>query len=533
MVVNAVAIYGVWRPERFPYTAGRPHQRVGNMAEVRTTACLALALLLASAPCAFARTQQSSEPSTQSTAEEEESSETNEEAEPSQQPPTVPPAPTPTVPVQVPATPAQTGLPPGSLAPTGTPPGAVAPAMPGAVAPAAAPGTVAPAPVIPGAVAPATVPGAVVPAPGAIAPVPGTVAPAGVVPGTIAPGTTAPAPYVPKTEFDNTPHRFNMTQDGKRMSANDFDAWMRAKGYRVAKGAPPGECPNAPPAGVETIVGPDGCPVEVSIELDGVTFEFAKSTLRPEAKKTLDQAIEILKRHPELTVEVAGHTDSRGDAAFNQKLSQARAKAVYDYMIGSGIAASQLDGPIGYGESKPIASNDTDAGREENRRTELNIKAVAALPAPAVAPQVSAGIAPTAVPAAVGSGEQVVVPASAAASEPVAAPVTSGTANDSIAAPAASTPAASGQPEAPATASGQPGASGTIETSAAGHVLVPATGGTTATGHVITPAATGSTTMPPGDMGQATVPATDAQSQTDATGEETAPAADDASDDDE
>lgn len=221
--------------------------------------------------------------------------------------------------------------------------------------------------------------------PGSIAP---GVAPGTVVPGTVTPpGTAVPPPgaYTPQTKYDNTPSRFNMTQDGKRMSADDFDAWMRSKGYRVAKGAPPADCPNAPPAGVETIVGPDGCPVEVSIELDGVTFEFAKSTLRPEARTTLDQAVEILKRHPELTVEVAGHTDSRGASDFNQKLSETRAKAVYDYLIEKGIDAKQLEGPVGYGESKPIASNDTAAGREENRRTELNIKAVAALPAPAAA----------------------------------------------------------------------------------------------------------------------------------------------------
>ncbi len=221
--------------------------------------------------------------------------------------------------------------------------------------------------------------------PGSIAPA--ADAPGTVVPGNVAPGTAAPAPgaYVPKTQYDNTPSRFDMTQNGKRMSADDFDTWMRSRGFRVAKGKPPADCANAPPAGVETIVGPDGCPVEISIKLDGVTFEFAKNTLRPEARKTLDQAVEILKRHPELTVEVAGHTDSRGAADFNQKLSQTRAKTVYDYLIEKGIDAKQLEGPIGYGESKPIASNDTDAGRDQNRRTELNVKAVAALPAPAAA----------------------------------------------------------------------------------------------------------------------------------------------------
>jgi OOP family OmpA-OmpF porin len=265
------------------------------------------------------------------------------------------------------------------------------------------------------------------PAPGAAAPgasagevlvVPATASsPEMIVP--LSPAAPATGAYVPKTPFDNTPHRFNMTQGGKKMSANDFDAWMRAKGYRVAKGRPPGDCPNAPPAGVQTIVGPDGCPVQISIELDGVTFEFAKATLRPEARKTLDQAVEILKRHPELTVEVAGHTDSRGADDFNQKLSESRAKAVYDYLVEKGIQKKQLEGPIGYGESKPIASNDTDAGRNENRRTELNIKAVAALPAtPAGAP----GAGPVVLPAAPGNAASQGAPGSAPGAAPATVP---------------------------------------------------------------------------------------------------------------
>jgi OOP family OmpA-OmpF porin len=265
-----------------------------------------------------------------------------------------------------------------------------------------------PPPATPGSPPGATAPGA---SAGKVLVVPATAtSPEMIVP--LSPAAPATGAYVPKTPFDNTPHRFNMTQGGKKMSANDFDAWMRAKGYRVAKGRPPADCPNAPPAGVETIVGPDGCPVEISIELDGVTFEFAKATLRPEARKTLDQAVEILKRHPELTVEVAGHTDSRGAADFNQKLSESRAKAVYDYLVEKGIEKKQLEGPIGYGESKPIASNDTDAGRNENRRTELNIKAVAALPATATgAPAPGAG--PVVLPAAPGNAASQGAPAPA------------------------------------------------------------------------------------------------------------------------
>lgn len=137
------------------------------------------------------------------------------------------------------------------------------------------------------------------------------------------------------------------------------------------------KCPNSQ-AG--QIVGPDGCPVPVSIDLKGVNFDFDKSTLRPDAVAILSEASEILKRYPELRVEVAGHTDSKGTDAYNQKLSERRAKAVYDYLTGHGVAASRLVGPIGYGESRPIAPNtnpdgsDNPEGRAKNRRTELNVQ---------------------------------------------------------------------------------------------------------------------------------------------------------------
>ena len=127
-------------------------------------------------------------------------------------------------------------------------------------------------------------------------------------------------------------------------------------------------------------IGPDGCPVPVSIDLKGVNFDFDKSTLRPDAVSILNEAIEILKRYPELKVEVAGHTDSKGTDAYNQSLSERRATAVYDYLTGNGIAASRLVGPNGYGESRPIAPNTNDDGsdnpdgRARNRRTELNVQ---------------------------------------------------------------------------------------------------------------------------------------------------------------
>jgi len=127
-------------------------------------------------------------------------------------------------------------------------------------------------------------------------------------------------------------------------------------------------------------IGPDGCPVPVSIDLKGVNFDFDKATLRPDAVSILNEAIEILKRYPDLKVEVAGHTDSIGSDAYNQKLSERRAKTVYDYLTSNGVDAARLVGPTGYGESRPIAPNtnedgsDNPEGRARNRRTELNVQ---------------------------------------------------------------------------------------------------------------------------------------------------------------
>ncbi len=124
-------------------------------------------------------------------------------------------------------------------------------------------------------------------------------------------------------------------------------------------------------------IGPDGCPVPVSIDLKGVNFDFDKATLRPDAVSILSEATEILKRYPELKVEVAGHTDQCGKDDYNQKLSERRASVVYDYLTTNGVDASRLAGPIGYGESRPLE----DMGQafpgcksEKNRRTELNVQ---------------------------------------------------------------------------------------------------------------------------------------------------------------
>lgn len=127
------------------------------------------------------------------------------------------------------------------------------------------------------------------------------------------------------------------------------------------------KCPNTRPGAVVDL---DGCEVEAVIELRGVHFDFDKSTLRPEAKVILNEAAALLEQHERVVVEVAGHTDSVGTDQYNQGLSERRANAVRDYLVEKGIRASRLTA-VGYGESRPVATNDTAEGRQENRRVEL------------------------------------------------------------------------------------------------------------------------------------------------------------------
>jgi len=129
-------------------------------------------------------------------------------------------------------------------------------------------------------------------------------------------------------------------------------------------------CPDSPP---NQFTGPDGCPTQRAVDFRGVHFDFNRDILNADAAAVLDEAAEILKRYPGLQVEVVGHTDAIGNNAVNQRLSERRARTVYNYLVNKGIDRSRLVGPIGYGKTQPIASNDTRAGRAQNRRTELII----------------------------------------------------------------------------------------------------------------------------------------------------------------
>ena len=103
-----------------------------------------------------------------------------------------------------------------------------------------------------------------------------------------------------------------------------------------------------------------------------VNFEFGKATLIPVSRDILRTISDVLDRYPNLRIQVAGHTDNVSSDAFNLRLSRDRAQTVVDYLVGSGIDADRLES-VGYGERRPIASNDTETGRALNRRVEFTV----------------------------------------------------------------------------------------------------------------------------------------------------------------
>jgi OOP family OmpA-OmpF porin len=114
----------------------------------------------------------------------------------------------------------------------------------------------------------------------------------------------------------------------------------------------------------------DGCDLVETYTLNGVYFEFDSAKLTADSKAALDDALEILQRHPGMEVEIAGHTDSVGTDEYNQGLSDRRARSVLKYLVEHGASADMLTAK-GYGESEPVADNETDEGRARNRRVEM------------------------------------------------------------------------------------------------------------------------------------------------------------------
>lgn len=112
--------------------------------------------------------------------------------------------------------------------------------------------------------------------------------------------------------------------------------------------------------------------IDISSE---VSFDFDSASLKSAFTPTLNKVANILQRYPNTIIHVVGHTDSVGSESYNMKLSERRAQSVVDYLSTEGVSSSRLFA-IGKGESEPRATNDTEAGRQLNRRVELFVKPV-------------------------------------------------------------------------------------------------------------------------------------------------------------
>jgi OOP family OmpA-OmpF porin len=156
------------------------------------------------------------------------------------------------------------------------------------------------------------------------------------------------------------------TPAGRKVDANGCE--LDSDGDGVVDGLD--KCPDTPKGDK---VDKDGCTLLSTIILNGVNFDNDSAALRAEATAILNDAAATLKRYPSLKIEVAGHTDSHADDAYNQRLSEQRARTVLDYFVANGIAADRLAAK-GYGESQPVADNTTEEGRFRNRRVELRIQ---------------------------------------------------------------------------------------------------------------------------------------------------------------
>lgn len=169
---------------------------------------------------------------------------------------------------------------------------------------------------------------------------------------------------------------------------NHFVDGLATVGLVYTFGAPPAEPvveaeapPPPPPPVVE-----EAEPTAVVIDLRGINFKFdrprkGESNIAPTLQEPtadsiaiLDQAADVLQRNPNVMVRVEGHTDAIGSDAYNMGLSDRRAQIVNDYLLSHGVSASQIAGVEGFGESRPVDTNDTKEGRARNRRTELPVQ---------------------------------------------------------------------------------------------------------------------------------------------------------------
>lgn len=124
-------------------------------------------------------------------------------------------------------------------------------------------------------------------------------------------------------------------------------------------------------SGVDVTETDNGQAIMVNLP-DGVTFDVASYTLKPQFRETLDKIAESMNKYPSSLIDVYGHTDSTGSDSYNQTLSENRAKTVANYLSAKGVSAARIRSQ-GFGETMPVADNATEEGRSKNRRVEIKI----------------------------------------------------------------------------------------------------------------------------------------------------------------
>ena len=176
----------------------------------------------------------------------------------------------------------------------------------------------------------------------------------------------------PDTDGDGVPDNTDKCPEVAGPAANGGCPWPDKDGDGVMD--KDDQCPD-----VAGTVANNGCPElpeavrqALNSYAKTILFDTGKATIKDQSAGVLGDIIAILNEYPNAKFNIEGHTDSVGSEASNQKLSEERASAVMNYLISNGIASNRLNAK-GYGESKPLDSNDTREGKATNRRVEINL----------------------------------------------------------------------------------------------------------------------------------------------------------------
>lgn len=185
-------------------------------------------------------------------------------------------------------------------------------------------------------------------------------------------------PIAAKVNFSLKPERKNLysitAPDGKYQAEVEKLGWYvlqaTAEGYLSASDSVNFATEDLSPVVKDLFLQP--IEVGLTVRLKNIYFDFDKTTLKSESFVELNKVVSFLEDNKTVEIEISGHTDSKGSDVYNLNLSQGRSQAVVDYLVTQGIDRARLTAK-GYGESKPIDSNDTEAGRSNNRRVEFTV----------------------------------------------------------------------------------------------------------------------------------------------------------------